>query len=151
MPSGAGDQLPELKLSQVGDGEVELPSLYGSQASVVLFWHPDRWMSRMALTDLEREIYEKSKAAEVAVIGIVVETPEAKAQAAVKAAGASFPQLLDADGMAFAKVGQVMLPRIYVLDSNGKIVWFDIEYSESTRRELSARWKCLRRPNDKNI
>jgi len=29
-----------------------------------------------------------------------------------------------------------MLPWTFVLDANGKIVWFDLEYSLSTRREL---------------
>lgn len=29
-------------------------------------------------------------------------------------------------------------PRVYVLDSSGKIVWFDIEYTLSTHRELHA-------------
>jgi hypothetical protein len=29
------------------------------------------------------------------------------------------------------------LPRTYLLDSSGKILWFDLEYSRSTRRELN--------------
>jgi len=49
----------------------------------------------------------------------------------------SFAQLLDTSGSALAQVGSVALPRLYVLDPAGQIVWFDIEYSESTRRELS--------------
>jgi len=44
--------------------------------------------------------------------------------------------LLDADGSAMAKVGLEKLPRTYLLDAQGKILWFDIEYSRSTRREL---------------
>ncbi|MEM9659649.1 MAG: hypothetical protein AAF961_14915, partial [Planctomycetota bacterium] len=50
--------------------------------------------------------------------------------------GADFPELVDAEGVAFAKLGAKLLPRIYVLDAQGSVVWFDIEYSEATRREL---------------
>ena len=44
--------------------------------------------------------------------------------------------LVDAKGKAFAQVGSRHLPRTFVLDPSGKIVWFDIEYSLATRREL---------------
>ena len=57
-------------------------------------------------------------------------------QAALEKAGANFPNLLDADGKAFAQVGSERLPRTYLLDPQGKILWFDIEYSLATRREL---------------
>jgi hypothetical protein len=29
------------------------------------------------------------------------------------------------------------MPRTYLLDPTGKILWFDVEYSRSTRRDLS--------------
>ena len=51
-------------------------------------------------------------------------------------AGANFPTLLDADGKAFAQIGSEKMPRTFLLDPQGKILWFDIEYSLSTRREL---------------
>ena len=63
--------------------------------------------------------------------------PARAAQRFLKQTKATFPQLLDTNGKALAQVGSVALPRLYVLDPAGKIVWFDIEYSESTRRELA--------------
>jgi hypothetical protein len=44
--------------------------------------------------------------------------------------------LLDAEGKALDAVATEKLPRTYLLDASGQILWFDIEYSESTRREL---------------
>lgn len=35
-------------------------------------------------------------------------------------------------------LGEGRGPRVYVLDSSGKVAWFDIEYSLSTHRELHA-------------
>jgi peroxiredoxin len=125
----------------LGGQTTELATLRGQQATVVLFWHPDRWMARTALTDMQRDIASQFDAKQVAVVGIAVRLPPEAVQVALSQAGATFPQLLDTDGQAFSKVGTATFPRIYVLDPAGKIIWFDIEYSEGTRREL---WQTLR-------
>ena len=44
--------------------------------------------------------------------------------------------LVDADRAYFRQVATEKLPRTYLLDRNGKILWFDLEYSRSMRREL---------------
>ena len=46
------------------------------------------------------------------------------------------PELIGMEGM-------VRMPRVYVLDADGKIVWFDIEYSQSTQRELKQAIEAL--------
>ena len=43
---------------------------------------------------------------------------------------------MDPQGKALAQVATRYLPRTYLVDSEGKIVWFDMEYSPSTRRHL---------------
>jgi peroxiredoxin len=127
------DKMPTVTLPKLGGGEADLASLQGKKATVVLFWHNDLWMSESALEDLARDV---SVSEDVAVIGVAVKTSEADVVAMTNATGATFTQLLDNDGKAFSKLGMTKLPRIYVLDSSGKIVWFDIEYSQATRREL---------------
>jgi peroxiredoxin len=129
----AGDAFPKISLRQVSGGQTDLASLQGKKATVVLFWHNDPWMSAMALQDLSRDVATNEN---VAVVGIVVKPGNTDVAAKVKESGASFPQLLDNDGKAFNQVGMTRMPRVYVLDGSGKIVWFDIEYSQSTRREL---------------
>ncbi|TWT99349.1 hypothetical protein Pla108_02860 [Botrimarina colliarenosi] len=37
-----------------------------------------------------------------------------------------------------ATLGEGRGPRVYLLDADGKVVWFDIEYTLSTHRELHA-------------
>lgn len=131
-----GEAFPALNLPLLGGKETAFESLRGKQATVVLFWHPDRWMARTALIDMQRDIASKFDAKQVAVIGIAVQQPAGAVQAALNKAQATFPQLLDSSGEAFATVGINTLPRLYVLGSAGTVVWFDIEYSEGTRREL---------------
>ena len=73
---------------------------------------------------------------DLSVVGIAVKESDASAEAVLKKAGANFTNMLDADGDAFAQVGSEKLPRTYLLDPQGKILWFDLEYSLATRREL---------------
>jgi peroxiredoxin len=132
-----GAAVPAISLPKVdGGSESKLADLYGKKATVVVFWKSDRRMAREQLADLGPDVVERFEKAGVAVVGIAVNATAESAQAALKKAGASFPNLLDADGKAFAKLGSGKLPRTYVLDLKGKIVWFDIEYSLATRREL---------------
>ncbi len=133
---GVDALLPALELPQLGGASTKLPSLYGKQATVVLFWQPDRWMARSAMEDLIAYGTEKHDPEQVAILGIAVRQPAGAVQTALNRAKATFPTFLDSNGKALATVGSVALPRIYVLDPAGKIVWFDIEYSEATRREL---------------
>jgi peroxiredoxin len=127
-----GDSLPAISLPQLRGGDTELAELQGKQATVVLFWSDDPWMSETALADLAQlDVSE-----DVAIVGIAVKLANNEVQAATEKASAKFPIMLDADGKAFNQIGMTKLPRVYVLNEAGEILWFDIEYSQSTHREL---------------
>jgi peroxiredoxin len=139
-----GDAIPPIELPQIGGGEpAKLADLLGKEATVVLFWKGNRRMAREQLADLGADVIEPFGKRGVAVIGVVVNDSESSAAEAVTKAGAKFTNLLDTDGKAFAQVGSERLPRTYVLDPDGKIVWFDIEYSLTTRRELHDALRVL--------
>ena len=135
--ANVGDSFPMLELPQLSGEPTKLSTLFGKRATVVLFWNADRWMSRMALNDLIDLVANVYDSQQIAVVGIAVRQPAGAVRRVVDETNATFPQLLDTNGDALAQVGSVALPRIYVLDPAGNIVWFDIEYSESTRRELT--------------
>jgi peroxiredoxin len=131
-----GDTLPEIELPKVDGGNAKLSGLYGKAATVVVFWKGDRQMALDELADLGPDVVEKFGSRGVEVVGVAVTDPAAAAGSTISKSAASFPQLLDADGKAFDKVGSEKFPWTLVLDANGKIVWFDLEYSLATRREL---------------
>lgn len=131
-----GDAMPEIELPKVGGGNAKLADLAGKAATVVVFWKADRQMALDELADLGPDVVDKLGERGVAVIGIAVDQSAADVSAVIKSTDAKFPQLVDADGAAFAKVGAKKLPWTLVLDAGGKIVWFDLEYSLATRREL---------------
>jgi peroxiredoxin len=131
-----GDTLPEIELPKVLGGTAKLSALYGKAATVIVFWNGDRQMALDELADLGPDVVQKFGSRGVEVVGVAVDQPAGDARSVVQKTAANFPHLLDADGKAFDKVGSVMLPWTFVLDANGKIVYFDLEYSLSTRREL---------------
>jgi uncharacterized protein RhaS with RHS repeats len=61
----------------------------------------------------------------------------------VKQAGAQFTNLTDRDGAARKQVADHKPPLTYVVDATGRIRWFDLEYSPSTRRELGQAIRYL--------
>jgi len=130
-----GDQMPAISLPQLGGGKKKLADLFGRKATVVVFWKTDRRMTHQQLVDVTPDI-TKPYGKDVSVVGIAVKESDASAEAVLKKAGANFTNMLDADGDAFAQVGSEKLPRTYLLDPQGKILWFDLEYSLATRREL---------------
>jgi peroxiredoxin len=139
-----GDTLPDIAGPQVGGGSpTKLSSFFGDKATVVVFWKGDRRMAREQLADMGPEVIELFGKLGVNVVGIAVGMTEAEAQKSLKAASADFTNWLDTDGKAFAQVGSQKLPRTYLIDPKGKVLWFDIEYSLGTRRELNQALRAV--------
>jgi len=136
-----GDTMPDADLPDFAGNVVALRSLSGQKLTVVCFWaggnskHNEQ-SAIVLLEDLEKEIFEPCAAKGVQVIGVNEKEMAQTAGPLVSQAGAKFPNLLDAQGALLSKVATEKIPRIYLLDTAGKILWFDVEYSRSTRREL---------------
>jgi cytochrome c biogenesis protein CcmG/thiol:disulfide interchange protein DsbE len=132
-----GQKMPAIELPKLdGGSNAKLFSLLGKKATVVIFWKGDNRMTSEELTDLGPDVIERFGKQGVEVVGIAVEAKSDSAKEAVNKVGAKFTILIDADGKAFTQVGKEKLPRTFVLDADGKIVWFDISYTLATRREL---------------
>lgn len=131
-----GDAFPEADLVDLEGRAQSLRILWGPKLTVIVFWNADNRYAQQELQDLQLEIVEPYAAKGVQAVGIGVKEPADKLRGKLEKAGASFPQLLDADGAFFAKVATEKLPRTYLLDADGKILWFDLEYSTATRRNL---------------
>jgi peroxiredoxin len=138
-----GDELPAIELNQLGGRRTRLAGLLGKTATVVAFWKRDRPVTRTLLADLGPDVVEPFGERGVAVVGVAIEQEEAAARPVLEKATARFPNLLDTDGKAFALVGKERLPRVYLLDPQGKILWFDIDYSHATRRELNQALRAV--------
>jgi peroxiredoxin len=131
-----GDVLPDATLPDVDGKATELRSRFGAKLTVVCFWRSDNVYAIEELRDLQTLVAAPGANKGVRVVAINEgETPKPVADA-FQATSVTFPCLLDPDGTYFRKVATEKLPRTYLVNAQGKILWFDIEYSLSTQRDL---------------
>jgi peroxiredoxin len=131
-----GDKMPDLTLTDVEGNEKSLAGLYGKKLTAVLFWTADHPYAKEQFERIEREIVEPYGKYGVAVVTINEGNTAEAINALAGQPNVEFPMLLDTEGAALAAVATEKLPRTYLLDASGEVVWLDIEYSEGTRRDL---------------
>ncbi len=137
-----GDKLPDAELSDLDGKPRALHSLFGKKLTVVCFWtigdtERSKLLSAALLGDLAKSLPKPGGDRDVVLVGVNVGDSAEAVRRQLKQAEASFPNLLDRQGKLLAKVTKDgKTPRIYLLDSNGRILWFDLENSRSSRRNL---------------
>lgn len=138
---GVSDAMPRGSLPDFANLAHPLQSFFGERLTILCLWtngKPPYGPERAAglLEDLGKDYAKPFADQGLRVLGINVgDTKEAAGQTVIDA-GSHFPCLFDEQGTYFATVATKKLPRIYLLDAEGKIVWFDFEYSEITREML---------------
>jgi hypothetical protein len=136
-----GDVMPDGELSDPEGNPQQLSSLFGEKLTAVFFWATgDSPYSKIAATsaleDLQKDIADPYAEKGVRVIGVNVREEPDLVREQLTEAEASFPNLMDRDGSFFAQVATEKLPRVYLLDADGKVLWFDLEYSRTTHHDL---------------
>ncbi|MGL4513298.1 MAG: hypothetical protein ACRCT8_09435 [Lacipirellulaceae bacterium] len=128
---GVGDAFPEVATTSPTGGQGGgLASLLGPKGTVVAVVRGEGWQAMTLLGDLQLDVAGPYGDKGVAAIAIGIDAqPKAPAEATPLSATAA-----DAE----AKLGAGRMPRVYVLDAKGKVVWLDLEYSLASRRELRA-------------
>ncbi|NIL97575.1 MAG: redoxin domain-containing protein [Planctomycetales bacterium] len=131
-----GDTMPEVELLDIKGKRQSLAALQGRTATVVCFWTSKSPIATWQLSDLEADVVKKYGPQGVAAVVINYKEPLAVVQAAIQKAQLSVPVLMDSKGTVFQQVASDYLPRTYLLDPKGKILWLDIGYSSETQRDL---------------
>jgi len=131
-----GDALPDFELRGTDGKKHQLSSLLGERLTAVCFWSGKSPAAVQQLLDMEPEILATFAEKGLAVVAINYGEQGGAVKRMVEQIGFTAPLLLDPKGTAFSQVATRHLPRTYLLDKDGKVVWFDLEYSPSTRRHL---------------
>jgi peroxiredoxin len=136
-----GEGMPDGELTGMDGGRQALSGLFGPRLTVVFFWNVGetlraQMVAETALGDLARDVAAAYAEKGVRVVGVNVGDAPAAARRLIEAAEADFPILFDSQGELFSKVATEGLPRIFLLDADGKILWFDLEYSQTTHDAL---------------
>lgn len=117
-------------------------SLYGPKLTVVCFWtigstSRSKLTAEAVLQDMMKKVVKQFAEQGVKVIAINVGDGGDDIKEYVAKAGAEFPVLLDSLGDYYAKIAtERKNPRLFLLDDEGKILWFDLEYSNTALRNL---------------
>jgi peroxiredoxin len=130
-----GDKMPELALKSLTGEAVALKELQGDGLTVVVFWTTRLVVAREQFQLLAFDVALPLRDAGVRVVAVNVGVPVEQLELDAIAKD-EVTCVLDPDGSAAAKVATDLLPRTYLIDSEGTILWFDIGYSRMTRREL---------------
>ncbi len=136
-----GDAMPKGKLPDLEDRTVSLGELLGEKLTVVYFWtEGDTKYSALAATaaleDFEKDVFEPYRDKGVNVVAINENDQLEAVSRHVKEGGPTFPVLLDPAGVYFAAVATERIPRVYLVGADRTILWFDLEYTETTRSTL---------------
>ncbi len=131
-----GDSFPALTLTNLQGEPQELASLYGDRQTIVVFWNATGIYAREQFARIMQEGYNRYHALGINVVAINVGDSSEVVQELAAQYGVTTPCLLDPDGQAFQKVATRLLPRTYLLDAEGRILWFDLEYSRGQRQSL---------------
>jgi peroxiredoxin len=139
---GVSDKMPEVELPDPAGNLHTLSSMYGQKLTVVCVWTigdspRSRLMATRTLKDLVKSIAEPFGEKGVRLIGIDVGDPPAAVQQRMAEAEATFPTLLDPKGEFCGKLAtDRKMPRAYLLDSSGRILWFDVELPRDSLHDL---------------
>lgn len=133
---GVGDKFPALELPDPAGQQHKLSELEGEKLTLVVFWNGQEPTALEELSDLARYLQPRFGDLGLAIVAIDTgDDPQLAAELA-KQAGATYTILCDQDGQAFAQVAKAKIPRSYLLDSSGKVLWFDLEYSPTTLHDM---------------
>jgi hypothetical protein len=143
-----GDMVPDVELLALDGRKAALENLYGETYTVAFLWSEKkstyaRLAADEALQDLQNDLAGPYAAKGVKVIGINVGDKPAVVGQELQNAGIKIPCYFDPDRAFFSKLATSRLPRVYLLDAAGKIIWFDTEYTQSTRRNLMIAVRVL--------
>jgi peroxiredoxin len=136
-----GDVMPQGELL-AGNGKTNLlKNLFGEKLTVLFFWSNGesdyvRKTAESALHDLQADLVEPYENQGVKVLAVNVAGQPDAVKKQIEKSGVKAPCYFDPKGTLFAKIATGHLPRLYLLDASGKILWFDVEYSRVSRRNL---------------
>jgi len=133
-----GDVFPEGTLVDAKGNPVETKSFLGKNLAVVYFWTAENPYAVAGLEDIGTLVpKELTEMGAVRVITVNEGNTPESAAGLISKTDSHVMNLFDPKGALLAKVAtEKQLPRTYLVDSSGKIVWFDIEYSSSMKRNL---------------
>lgn len=132
-----GDNMPDFSLANLAGEQQALADLRGEQGTVVLFWTTKNLYGPAAIEELQKIGTEYGNRG-IKVLAVCRKGEADAVKVIADEAAAGYPQLLDPDAEVYGKVATKLVPRTYLLDAEGKIVWFALTWEPRTAKTLRA-------------
>lgn len=124
-----GKQMPDFSVKDLSDSEFKLSNFRG-KVVFVYFWATWCPYCRAEMQHLEQEIWQKYKSEDFAMIAVAREETNQQITRYKEQANISFPFAADSSGEIFNQFANRGVPRSYVVDRNGKILFQSIGLEE---------------------
>jgi peroxiredoxin len=130
-----GDVVPAGTLPDAAGADHVLHDSLGKRLTVIVFWNADNPYALDQFQEMQADVVPLCDEG-VQAIAIHVGPPPQDYAQLCRDNGEGVLCLLDQDQKYFGQLAHRKLPRTYLLDAEGKILWLDLEYSRSTRYDL---------------
>ena len=132
-----GDTIDAVEVTDIQGTRHKLRDLLSDELTVLIFWNEKSIPAMEQFRRIPVDILGTFASYRVKVIAAHVGGDVARTRILTGDAADKIVSLVDADEKLFHEFAESRVPRTYVLDKEGRILWFDIEYSFSAVRALS--------------
>lgn len=132
-----GDKIQDVDVTDIANSNHKISKLLSDKLTVLIFWQERSLPAMEQFRRIPIDVLGSFAKHRVKVIAANVGGDVAKTRKITGDAADKIVSLVDKDAKLFQQFATSRMPRTYLLDNEGKILWFDIEYSQSTQRELN--------------
>ena len=132
-----GDKVGDVTVSDVKGEKVNLNDTLSDELTVLIFWSEKSVAGYEQFRRIPVDVLGTFAPYRVKVVAVNVGGTLAETKRLTGNAGDKIVSLVDSDSKLFKQFATDYVPRTYVIDKDGAIVWFDLEHSESSRRSLN--------------
>ncbi len=133
----AGDMAPNFTVEMLGGGSVTLSALRG-KVVLLSFWATWCPPCRQELSHLQADVIDKFAGDEFVALPISRGEKPETVEAFIKKMNYTFAVGLDGDQSIYRKYATNYIPRSFVIDREGKVVYVAVGYDKSIAKEIDA-------------
>ncbi len=130
------ETFPDVTLQTLEGEPDRLLAHLGERLTVVVFWDGQHPLAIDQIRRLEADVADPYSAVGLRVIAIHVGDSTEQQRTLLSQVQPKYLVLQDPGRQAYSQIATDLMPRTYLLDSQGRVLWLDVEYSRSFRREL---------------
>lgn len=130
----AGDMAPDFTVEMLDGGKVTLSELQG-KPTLLIFWATWCPPCRLELSKLQEHIIDRY-GDKINVLPISRGEERAKVEGYISKMGYTFAVGLDGDQSIYNKYATNYIPRCFVIDANGKVLYSGVGYDETVAKEV---------------